>query len=1133
MEDTLAKQPPRAADRAALLPDVLRQHTAPLPSGVKGRRVWSSVRVRVLAFVFACVLFLAAAIVGSVFSFAAASLASIERDVAASNVQAALRAIDEEASALRDMIHSWTEWDILFNYMMGGDPQGSFFSDFTSLNNMQLFQLSGMLFFLPNATARPRSKSNAPPLTAKVRDILTQRLLSTGEVYDIIRDPETRSVSLIVSSPIINGGNITDFRPGGWLMFTRDVQMVLPKVASTSNLCLALFGSLDEVEPCCRPAWSGVGETSTFYGNFSEDMAGARVLGTAEASRAEPRLKCSKRANVTDSSYLIASSIINNFLGDTVAYLYIQMARPTAHLITETERNLVVVSLVLLGCIVVSIGAILELAAIRRLRAFTSRIVEIGYGMSLEERMRDKGKSELHTVAKMVDSLLDKLHRQKTQTDVIMRNTFPMHVIQELRNGAVPCDHFKEVSFLYADICNFTLWSSRTPAKNVAGFLNELFLDMDTILERYVALKVCTIGDAYVLATGIPQREEDDAQKAALCSGRKMDKDQDLLLRIGIATGSCSASLVGSRKFKYETSADPGMVLCCPATAEKLEKDRFNFGSCRSVEAGDCTLVGHELASAVFVPASQDLRTSNSSAPVDVADLCQSPGCSNSPVLKGKQRQYTAEAERRHAHGSRASTLLHSLRFRQSTGLVLLTVVAIGVLAGVLAGISRAADRKLLHDIGQANVERVASLLVSAQSQVMDTAVSWAIWDRSYNFMLYGEYGKSFWDRNFGDRGNFYPRYKMDSVLFIMRNGTLRKGTAWSYLLGRERVLEDIEVRVIADYLLQNDRFLGVMTDPTTNVSRMVAACRVAHDDGTGDHIGWLVMTRDIRIVLAKWAYDSGVCVGVLNMGSAVPPELRSLWSVSEDRSTFISTNDQILSVPAFSVKATLAHSRMSSTSPLGGAALACPGDANLDGYIASGATIANATGGTGFMLFTGQSTQSADTQRAALWNIAVIDVCIMGVAPLLCIAAMELFFFRPLSSLCRSIASVAHGQRVAFNGIGELRDVARSVNFLLDSLEKAEGHIYQALLSGHHTSEMTETFENVSILFSEVVGFSKWASTSDPQDVLMFVNDLVAQYDDEVERHPDVIKIKTILDIYSTSYYRRSARCTPSREFP
>ena len=95
--------------------------------------------------------------------------------------------------------------------------------------------------------------------------------------------------------------------------------------------------------------------------------------------------------------------------------------------------------------------------------------------------------------------------------------------------------------------------------------LNELFSAFDELARRHGLEKIKTIGDAYMVAGGLPQPRPDHAQPVAEMAlamqaevARRADPDgQPLAVRIGIDTGPVEAGVIGTARFSYDLWATP------------------------------------------------------------------------------------------------------------------------------------------------------------------------------------------------------------------------------------------------------------------------------------------------------------------------------------------------------------------------------------------------------------------------------------------------------------------------------------------------------------------------------------------------------------------------------------------------
>src|SRR6185295_934902 len=97
------------------------------------------------------------------------------------------------------------------------------------------------------------------------------------------------------------------------------------------------------------------------------------------------------------------------------------------------------------------------------------------------------------------------LEEERNRTDTLLLNVLPKLVAQELKEkGSVTPRHYPIVSVLFADLAGFTKISKGLNANDLLGELSNLFIGMDTIVERHNMEKIKTLGDGYMAAGGIP-----------------------------------------------------------------------------------------------------------------------------------------------------------------------------------------------------------------------------------------------------------------------------------------------------------------------------------------------------------------------------------------------------------------------------------------------------------------------------------------------------------------------------------------------------------------------------------------------------------------------------------------------------
>ncbi|MDP6945239.1 MAG: adenylate/guanylate cyclase domain-containing protein, partial [Myxococcota bacterium] len=125
-------------------------------------------------------------------------------------------------------------------------------------------------------------------------------------------------------------------------------------------------------------------------------------------------------------------------------------------------------------------------------------------------------------------------------------------------------DHFEEVSILFADIVGFTALSSKLPPAALLHGLNDIFVAFDAIADELGVYKVKTIGDAYMVAAGVPEARDDHAAALAEMAVRMLAHveanpllgEHPLQLRIGIHSGPVVAGVIGLTGFTYDVWGD-------------------------------------------------------------------------------------------------------------------------------------------------------------------------------------------------------------------------------------------------------------------------------------------------------------------------------------------------------------------------------------------------------------------------------------------------------------------------------------------------------------------------------------------------------------------------------------------------
>jgi guanylate cyclase len=183
------------------------------------------------------------------------------------------------------------------------------------------------------------------------------------------------------------------------------------------------------------------------------------------------------------------------------------------------------------------------------------------------------------------------------ESEMLLRNIFPDEIADRLKNRSsdeMIADEFPSASILFADIVGFTPLAADLEPGETVNLLNEVFTGFDRLVESRGLEKIKTIGDAYMVASGVPVSRDDHAR--ALCelaidfqehlAGTTFD-GRRLEMRIGIASGPVTAGIIGRRKFSYdmwgdtvnlasrmEVTGTPGRIQV-PARTRELVADGF------------------------------------------------------------------------------------------------------------------------------------------------------------------------------------------------------------------------------------------------------------------------------------------------------------------------------------------------------------------------------------------------------------------------------------------------------------------------------------------------------------------------------------------------------------------------------
>ena len=159
---------------------------------------------------------------------------------------------------------------------------------------------------------------------------------------------------------------------------------------------------------------------------------------------------------------------------------------------------------------------------------------------------------------------IDQRNKEEEKVERLLLNILPKEIATMLKNKPhFIADQITMASILFADVVNFTPMSAKMTATELVELLNEVFSNFDLLVEKYGLEKIKTIGDCYMVASGVPQPRDDHAKILANMALELRDytssqtfQGKQLSFRIGINSGPVVAGIIGQKKFSYDLWGD-------------------------------------------------------------------------------------------------------------------------------------------------------------------------------------------------------------------------------------------------------------------------------------------------------------------------------------------------------------------------------------------------------------------------------------------------------------------------------------------------------------------------------------------------------------------------------------------------
>ena len=156
------------------------------------------------------------------------------------------------------------------------------------------------------------------------------------------------------------------------------------------------------------------------------------------------------------------------------------------------------------------------------------------------------------------------LGREYQRSEALLNNILPGSVARRLKDRTTIADRHEACSVMFADMAGFTSWSAQLEPEELVEHLNSVFTAFDHLAEKHGLEKIKTIGDAYMVAGGVPTARADHAEAIAdmaldmrdYMRETRMRYGTGLSIRIGIHSGPAVAGVIGLRRFIYDLWGD-------------------------------------------------------------------------------------------------------------------------------------------------------------------------------------------------------------------------------------------------------------------------------------------------------------------------------------------------------------------------------------------------------------------------------------------------------------------------------------------------------------------------------------------------------------------------------------------------
>ncbi len=174
-----------------------------------------------------------------------------------------------------------------------------------------------------------------------------------------------------------------------------------------------------------------------------------------------------------------------------------------------------------------------------------------------------------YMLEQIINKRTEDLIIEKEKSEALLANILPKNTADEIMlKGKATKMKYNFVTVLFSDIQGFTQIAEEMNPEVLIDELDKFFFHFDSVVEKYRIEKIKTIGDAYMCAGGIPEKNRTNPVEVILAALEMQDymkklKEASMLtgmkywdIRIGIHTGTVIAGVVGHKKLSYDIWGD-------------------------------------------------------------------------------------------------------------------------------------------------------------------------------------------------------------------------------------------------------------------------------------------------------------------------------------------------------------------------------------------------------------------------------------------------------------------------------------------------------------------------------------------------------------------------------------------------